>query len=106
MKRGDTGPNLITTLGLDGLDLTAATVQFKMREADHLFRPTTAATVIDKPGSVSDLAALEVTYSWDPGDTDLPPGHYCGEFMVTLGSGQVIHFPNDGWLQIRIYEVL
>lgn len=61
------------------LDLTGATVTFKMRRwgTETLKIASASATVIDAPGGV-------VQYSWAAGDTDTP-GTYDGEFVVTYG---------------------
>ena len=102
IKVGNTGPDLqVELLDEDGnsIDITSySTIKFSMRNK------RTGATVIDG------VAAGEVTvnpgvikYEWKAADT-ATPGEYEGEFEVILASGQIICFPNKGYISILIAE--
>lgn len=100
-KKGDTYPALTATLTDSvgaAVDLTGATVTFRMVDS--------AGTVVVAAGAVSitNAAAGEVSYSWQAGDVDTV-GEFRGEFNAVLFGGAKAHFPNDGYLDIRIIDV-
>lgn len=101
-KKNDTYPPLTATLvdsAGDPVDLTDATVKFRMVDA--------SGAVVVSAGTVSITNALagEVSYSWAAGDVDTV-GEYRGEFSATLFGGGKAHFPNDGYIDIRIIDEL
>ncbi len=98
LSQGDTLPILTSSL-VDGageaIDLTTATVQFRMRATDG------GALVIDSPASIVGVATLgNVSYSWQSGDTDTP-GYYFAEWRVTYGGGGILTVPNETPILIR-----
>jgi hypothetical protein len=95
-KVGNTLPVIRQTLKNDVgtvLDLTGATVQFRMREPGQALKVNRAAVVIDAPNGV-------VQYAWQTGDTDTA-GLFSAEWAVTYGS-DVETVPADGFCKILI----
>lgn len=92
---GDTAPNLRATLTQNeqAVDLTDATVTFKMRRFSNM--------IVDADADV--LAAGEglVEYDWDAGDTDLPGMHEAW-FTVEWPDGSLTSFPGKGVITIQI----
>lgn len=101
LKAGDLLPALTAALK-DGngapIDLTGATVTFRMRK-----RGATALTV-DAAASVVSAAAGTVRYDWLSGDTDAH-GLYDAEFRCELAGGRET-VPNDRYITVRIQSVL
>jgi hypothetical protein len=101
LKAGDLLPALTAALK-DGngspIDLTGATVTFRMRK-----RGATALTV-DAAASVVSAAAGTVRYDWLSGDTDTH-GLYDAEFRCELTGGRET-VPNDRYITVRIQSVL
>ncbi len=104
IKQGDLVPALAETLEDEQflpVDLTAASVRFKMRKIDAATLVTNAAGSILQVGDGSDGSKGDVSYSWSAGDTD-EAGLYQGEWEVTFTGGSVETFPNAGFTLIRI----
>lgn len=108
IKTNDTSPHLEATLvdGDDvGIDLTNATVRFRMRAqaADSLSIDSRATIVTASEGLVR--------YSWSESETS-EPGYFLGEFGVDFdgATGDAFNadetYPNDGYISIRISETL
>lgn len=101
LKAGDLLPAITAALK-DGdgnaIDLTGATVTFRMRK-----RGATALT-IDAAASVVSAAAGAVRYDWLAGDTDTH-GVYDAEFRCELVDGRQT-VPNDRYITVRIQSAL
>jgi len=102
IKVGNTGPDLqVALLDEDGdsVNITNySTIKFSMRAK------RTGTVIIDA------VAASEVSvnpgiikYEWQAADT-VTAGEYEGEFEVVMASGQIINFPNKGYISILISE--
>ena len=101
IKRNDDNPSLDVALQDDKgrpVNVTGATTVFHMRNAAD-------DTVKVSGGTTSTLNATrgEVRYSWSTSDTDTA-GNFEGEFQVTFSGGGVQTFPNDGYIDIIIFE--
>lgn len=98
VKRGDTAPPILVVL-TDArdtpVDLTGATVRFKMRLASG------GTLKVDAEATVLDAARGAVRYAWASADTDTA-GDYVAEFQATFGDGTVESFPNSGNLTVSV----
>jgi len=98
IKRGDTLYDLQYSLtGPAGMDLTGATVKFKMMTAARV-------PVLDAPAVI--LQAVNppiVAYVWQVGDTDTA-ANFQAEFEVTFAVpvGGIKTFPDPGFIQVVI----
>ena len=107
LKTGDTRPPLEATLTVDGtaVDLTGATVRFRMRNR------ATDSLAIDASATVVDAAGGVVVYEWAAGDLN-SAGGYAAEFAVDFSgaTGAAFDgdqtFPNDRSLSIRVLDDL
>lgn len=100
IKRNDTTNALQATLqDADGVavNLTGATVKFKMRLA------SSRVTKVDASATIVTAASGIVKYTWQTGDTDTA-GNYEGEFEVTYTDNTIQTFPNDSYIKIQIKE--
>lgn len=101
LKVGDTSPDLVATItgaGNAPVNLTGATVRFRMRD------PVTNAIVVDSPATIDGSpSAGTVRYAWTALDTTREARTYDGEFVVTwTTSGRELRYPADTYLQIRL----
>lgn len=98
IKKGDRLPELQRTLSDSSgpVDLTGATVRFRMRNQAK-------ETITDAAAVVVDATAGVVKYAWQSGDT-AASGVYEGEFRVTFADFRVLTFPNRGWISITVNE--
>ena len=90
ITENDTREFLVRTLrNSDGavIDLTGASVQFHMTRGSTV-KVNAAAVITNATGGI-------VEYRWAAGNTDTP-GHYKGEFQVTLSDGTIISVPTGG----------
>lgn len=104
IKDGATEPALVATLRDDdgnAVDLTGASVDFRMKQASADTRQVDASCV------VTDADQGEVTYEWSDTDTDTV-GHYNAEFAVDYSGGSDYdeYFPSDEYLSIRVMASL
>lgn len=93
MTENDTDPDLEATLkNPDGsaVDLTGASVAFSV------MAPRGGGNVFTSSCTITDAANGVVKYNWGSTDTD-SPGRYRAQFKATYASGDVEHFPNDGY---------
>lgn len=104
IKEGARAPNIVATLTDDNdkiLDLTGASVQFKMKV------PGESTYLVDAPAVVTDAQNGEVSYNFSPSDTDTP-GYHIAEFHVDYSGGTGNNFdmdeifPSDSWLELRV----
>lgn len=97
IRIGDTGPRINATLQ-DGngntVDVTGATVALRLHGL-------TVVAALAMVGTVTDGPTGQVHYDWQSGDV-VVPGFYAAEFRVTLVSGQVQTFPNDGIILLEM----
>ena len=102
IKTGNTGPDLeIQFQDEDGDPVSIvgySSLTFSMRIKR-------AGTVIidDEDAVLVTAVSGNVKYVWSASDT-VTAGDYEGEFKCTLGSGQIISFPNNGYILILISE--
>lgn len=88
--RGSISPTLQDTLqAADGSaqDLTGATVVLRLRHR-------ASGETIDFAMSVADAAAGQIELDWQPGDTDITPGVWIGQYRVDYGGGSVEIWPS------------
>lgn len=100
IKQGDTLPTfrrqLLDTFGM-AIDLTGATVRFKMGEPGR-------AHVINSPAVILSASLGTVEYPWAVGDTKTP-GAYRAEWEITFANGKVMTVPTARRdAQVKIYE--
>lgn len=104
IKRNDRQPTMTATLkDADGnaVDLTGATVLFKLRLVGSTTLKVSATAVVD-PDQVNNKG--KVSYAWAAVDTDAA-GIYEAEFQATI-SGLIQTFPNSQHLVVNIVEDL
>lgn len=94
IKRGDTSPSIKYA---PGVDLTGATVVFKMSSLD--FTPKIAAGVVTVYNDAAEGDVMQ--YDWNAADTDTD-GIHRAEYQVTYADGSIETFPNDGFITISI----
>ncbi len=98
-KQGDTVPKIQTILK-DGagviVDLTGATVKFKMRSKFDATVKIDSAALVVSPGTDG-----LVEYQWVTADTNTP-GWYDAEWEVVFPGGKIETFPNKGYDTIKI----
>lgn len=106
LKTGDDGRTLGATLKYaDGtvIDLTGATVEFRMRPAGA---STNAATASGAATVDADPTTGVVTFDgWEAGDLDTAGGYYA-EFHITDSSGNQVVVPSAGYLTIKITQAI
>lgn len=95
MKQGDLAPSLTATLyqGSNPIDLTGASVAFKLKTPSGTVRSAACAIVSATTGLVR--------YDWTAGDTDAA-GQYLAEFVVTFSTGDEMTLPTVGTLTVSI----
>lgn len=97
IKQNDTSPSLQATLkdaSNTGVDLSGATVVFRMNSVDGVVKVESNMTIVDADNGV-------VRYDWQSGDTDTN-GTYLVEFRVTYVDGKVETFPNTERLSLIV----
>jgi hypothetical protein len=102
--QGDTASILTDTLeDQDGnpVDISGATVAFKMRKLDATTPTVNAAASNKQNGDGTDGSKGKVSYTWGNVDTAVP-GSYVGQWVVTYSSGKVQTFPNWTYISILI----
>ena len=100
LKSNDTSPSITATLrDAEGtlIDLTGASVNFHMYDADGTVKVDAAAVVADNDGVVR--------YDWIAADTDTV-GVFYAEFEVTYADGTVETFPNTTNIKVKIRDDL
>jgi len=99
IKVGDTLPALrallLTPDGVAVPNLDIATITFRMCLAG------TDTAVVEAEAEVVDSETGEVSYPWAEGDTDVTPGAYDAEFIVTSSAG-VQTVPSKGYIKVRV----
>jgi len=97
IKRNDTSPSIQRTLrdsAGDAIDLTGATVRFKMSTIRGVSK-------VDAVASIEDAANGLVQYDWQAADTDTAGLFYC-EWEATYADSNVETFPNEGFNTVKI----
>ena len=94
IKQGDTRHAIRGLLKNNGniVDLTGATVQFKMFSRY-------SKTLIDSPATIETDGTVQ--YVFTDGETDVT-GLYDAEFLVTYTDDRVETFPHEGFIKIYI----
>lgn len=97
MAKGDTFPAIAATLTQNGdaVDLTSATVQFKMRKNGKV--------VVLEDATVVNASTGEVEYEWAAGDSDTV-GIHEAFWIVTYSDNTVQTFPGKGFNLIQIQQ--
>ncbi len=99
IKRGDLLPvPQATTLASDGaaINLTTATgVVFRYRLQGTTTWTTKTAVIVTAASGI-------VRYDWVAPDTDITPGLYEAEYVITWPVAKPQTVPNDGFVQWRI----
>lgn len=98
IKRNDTAPAIRYALEPTTIDLTGASVRFKMKVTGA------AAPLFDKAAVViTPTGTPTVQYNWVAADT-LTKGFYDAEFQVTYSDTSIETFPNNGFISVHIFE--
>jgi len=112
MKRGDTAPSLVATLerppgtrkDIDGADVEL--ILALIADPDTGRRPgPEVLTVPANNDQAGDPTKGDVSYDWQPGDTDVVGG-YRFEWRVTYTDGLVETFRDAGYNTLAILENL
>ena len=100
IKTGDTSPAIEYYLQ-DGdgnnEDISGASVRFLMREI------SSEAILVNEPAIIVEANEGHVKYEWIHEDTD-DAGTYEAEWEVTRPDGTVETFPNEDFIEIKIYS--
>lgn len=96
-KQNDFGTT-VTSVATDAdgaiIDLTGATIRFKMM-------PIGGGTVLDVTSTNPAPTAGSLVHTW--GTAQLATaGLYLAEWQATYAGGQILTFPNGGYLSIRV----
>ncbi len=98
MTVNDTAPSAEATLKAGkpkvAVDIQGATVKFHMTDAANELKVNAAANN-DQVGDGSDGSKGDVSYDWDPADTDTE-GKNKAHWEVTYSDGTVQTFPTPG----------
>lgn len=95
IKRFNTSPGIRYDVTPKTMNLSGATVRFKLMDSR-------GKTVLDSPGTVIEATGNpSVGYAWENGDTDIA-GDYKAEFDVVFFDGSLVTFPNDQFLVVSI----
>lgn len=102
IKQNDTSPTLSVVIADSlgtAINITGASVQFKMRAVNSSTLKTNAsATITNASGGA-------VSYTFSTSDTDTA-GLFQGEFQVTFSGGAIETFPNAEYISINILDDL
>ena len=102
IKQNDTSPTLSVVLAdSDGtaIDLTGASVQFKMRAVNS------STLKVNASASITNASNGAVSYTFSSSNTDTS-GLFQGEFQVTFSGGAIETFPNAEYISINILDDL
>lgn len=92
LKDSSTPPVIINLTGVLG-------VRFIMTNK------ATGTVKVDQPATIVDHVGGEVKYTWQTVDTDTP-GSYNGEWEVEFSDGKLESFPNNRYIQIKVFADL
>lgn len=98
IKQDDTKPTITATLtngAGTAIDLTGATVKFRMRETGS------TALKVDAAATIVSAAAGTVSYQWVSGDTDTA-GRYLAEWEITFAGGARQTVPSNRFNVISV----
>lgn len=104
MKQGDRLPALrVALLDANGtaIDVTSATVTFRMRDARTKALKVAAGTCTKPNGGADGV----VQYAWAAGDTDTV-GAYEGEFACSFAGPLVQTVPTNGYVTLVVVDSL
>ena len=102
IKQNDTSPTLSVVIAdSDGtaIDLTGASVQFKMRAVNS------STLKVNASASITNASNGAVSYTFSSSNTDTS-GLFQGEFQVTFSGGAIETFPNAEYFSINILDDL
>lgn len=101
IKRGDTWPPMVLHImaGKDPLPLGSAA------EIRVIIKKQGGSGIMLGPVAITDVGTSEVTYMWQPGDTNAA-GTYRAEAEILWSNGSVQTVPAAGYEEIRINEDL
>jgi hypothetical protein len=95
IKQGDTSPAIRFALEPATINLTGASVRFRMRARNGVTVVDAVAGVVEPTGTPT------VAYEWQAADT-VTAGLYEAEFEVTYADGKIETFPNTGFIKVRM----
>ena len=106
VKRGDTARRFEDHLSVDGesVDLTDAAVTFVMRTKSGTVLVSGNASVLQE-GTDQDRTEPNVGYIPVTGDLETLGTHDV-EWQVVLPSSKRLTFPQDGYHQVRVWDIL
>ena len=102
ITQNDTSPTLSVVIAdSDGtaIDLTGASVQFKMRAVNS------STLKVNASASITHASNGAVSYTFSSSNTDTS-GLFQGEFQVTFSGGAIETFPNAEYISINILDDL
>ena len=102
IKQNDTSPTLSVVIAdSDGtaIDLTGASVQFKMRAVNS------STLKVNASASITNASNGAVSYTFSSCNRDTS-GLFQGEFQVTFSGGAIETFPNAEYISINILDDL
>lgn len=105
LKTNDRRPYLDSILNdVNGpIDLTGASVQFFMKDADDSVVVNQSSTDAPALVTIEDSTAGSVRYKWAAADTSTG-GHFRAEWQITFADGTKVTVPNDGYLSVVIRD--
>lgn len=104
LRENDSGSTITATLRDENdaaVDINGATVRFHMVAISGGTAKVSAAASNDQNGDGADGTKGQVSYEWQAADTDTP-GLYLAEWEVTYVGGDVVTYPNAGYLLVRV----
>lgn len=97
IQRGMTRPRLYGKLegALGATDLTGASVRLQMWAWED------GSLKVDREASIDARLAGEVSFDWNPEDTDTP-GRYYARWLRTAMGLEDEPYPSDSWIEVRV----
>lgn len=103
LKQNDTAPNLDYRFTIDGSPVDLSNVADIEFIAYNEYEEKVIDENLNGGVSVTNASSGEVLYDISASDTK-NVGEFDAEWRATFNDGEVITFPNDGFLTLRVYE--